>query len=106
MVTFETDPAKADKLLGIVHSEADKFLKSGPSDADLQKFKEYALKQRPEDMKENNWWNSIVQEYYQNNLDYLSGFEAKVKALDVKAVQEFAKKALGQDNVVEVIMRP
>ncbi len=106
VVTFETDPAKADKLLGIVHSEADKFLKSGPSDADLQKFKEYALKQRPEDMKENNWWNSIVQEYYQNNLDYLSGFEAKVKALDVKAVQEFAKKALGQDNVVEVIMRP
>ena len=106
IVTFETDPAKADKLIGIVHSEVEKFLKSGPTDADLQKFKEYALKQRPEDMKENNWWNSTVLEYYVNKLDYLSGFETKVKALKTKAVQDFAKKALGQDNVVEVIMRP
>jgi len=106
IVNFETDPVKADKLLGIVHTEVDKFLNNGPSDADLQKFKEYALKQRPEDMKENAWWNSQVQEYYVNKLDYLTGFEAKVKALTTKALQDFAKKALGQDNVVEVIMRP
>ncbi|MCX6281662.1 MAG: insulinase family protein [Bacteroidetes bacterium] len=106
IVTFETDPLKADKLIGIVHAEVEKILKNGPADADLQKFKEYALKQRPEDMKENNWWNSIVQEYYTNKLDYLSGYETKVKALNTKAVQDFAKKALGQDNVVEVLMRP
>ena len=106
IVTFETDPLKADKLVGIVRSEVQKFIKTGPLVADLQKFKEYALKQRPEDMKENSWWNSIIQEYYQNKLDYLTGFESKVTALDCKAVQDFAKKALGQDNVVEVIMRP
>ncbi|MCX6283581.1 MAG: insulinase family protein, partial [Bacteroidetes bacterium] len=106
IVTFETDPLKADKLIGIVYSEVEKFLKNGPADADLQKFKEYALKQRPEDMKENTWWNSVVQEYYVNKLDYITGFETKVKALNIKAVQDFAKKALGQDNVVEVMMRP
>jgi len=106
VVTFETDPVKADKLLGIVHSEIDKFIKNGPTEADLQKYKEYALKQRQEDMKENSWWNSLLQEYYMNKLDYLSGFETKVKALNVKTVQDFAKKAFGQDNVVEVIMRP
>ena len=106
VVQFETDPVKADKLSRIVHDEAEKFLKTGPSDADLQKYKEYALKQRPEDMKENTWWNSIVQEYYTNNLDYLSGFETKVRALNIKAVQDFANKTLGQGNVVEVIMRP
>jgi len=106
VVTFETDPAKADKLVGIVHSEVEKMIKNGPTDADLQKFKEYALKQRPEDMKENTWWNSIVQEYYTNKLDYLTGFETKVKTLNTKAIQDFAKKSLGQDNVVEVLMRP
>ena len=106
VVTFETDPLKADKLIGIVHSEVKKLISQGPADADLQKFKEYALKQRPEDMKENSWWNSTVQEYYENKLDYLTGYESKVKALNAKAVQEFAKITLGQDNVVEVIMRP
>ncbi len=106
IITFETDPAKADKLLGIVHSEIVKLIKNGPDNADLQKFKEYALKQRPEDMKENTWWNAQVQEYYINKLDYITGFEGKVKALDTKAVQDFAKKMLSQDNVVEVIMRP
>jgi len=106
VVTFETDPVKADKLLSIVHSEVDKLLKNGPLDADLQKFKEYALKQRPEDMKENMWWGAQVQEYYMNRIDYITGFETKVKALNTKAVQEFAKKMLGQNNVIEVIMRP
>ncbi|MEI8006681.1 MAG: insulinase family protein [Bacteroidota bacterium] len=106
IVTFETDPAKADKLVSIVHREIDKLLKNGPSDSDLQKFKEYALKQRPEDMKENTWWGAQVQEYYMNKTDYITGFETKVKALNSKAVQDFAKKMLGQGNVVEVIMRP
>ena len=106
IVNFETDPVKADKLIGIVYSEIANFLKNGPSEADLQKYKEYALKQRPEDMKENAWWNTIMQEFYTNNLDYLSGYETRVKALDTRAVQDMAKKFLGQDNVIEVIMRP
>jgi zinc protease len=106
IVNFETDPVKADKLIGIVYSEIANFLKNGPSEADLQKYKEYALKQRPEDMKENFWWNTITQEFYINNLDYLSGYEDKVKALDTKTVREVAKKFLDHDNVIEVIMRP
>lgn len=106
VVTFETDPLKADKLIDIVHSEVKKLISQGPADIDLQKFKEYALKQRPEEMKENSWWSSILQEYYVNNLDYLTGYETKVKAIQGKAVQDFAKKAFVQDNVVEVIMRP
>jgi predicted Zn-dependent peptidase len=57
-------------------------------------------------MKENAWWNTIMQEFYTNNLDYLSGYETRVKALDTRAVQDMAKKFLGQDNVIEVIMRP
>jgi hypothetical protein len=57
-------------------------------------------------MKENTWWSSQVQEYYVNKLDYLTGFESNVKALNTKSVRDFAKKMLGQDNVIEIIMRP
>jgi zinc protease len=106
IVNFETDPVKADKLVAIVYSEIAGFLKNGPAESDLQKYKEYALKQRPEDMKENAWWNTVIQEFYTNDLDYLSGYENRVKALDTKAVQEAAKKFLGHDDIIEVIMRP
>ena len=79
---------------------------SGPSESDLQKAKEYFLKQRPEDMKENQWWGSMLADYYFNGLDYITGFDASVKALTVKAVHDYAKQTLTQGNEVRVIMRP
>jgi zinc protease len=105
-VSFDTDPVKADKLVGIVHREVKKLIENGPTEIDLQKAKEYFLKQRAEDMKENNWWNTILGDYYFYNLDYLNGYENKVNALTLKSVQDFAKKTLTQGNTVEVIMRP
>ncbi|MCX6244401.1 MAG: insulinase family protein [Bacteroidetes bacterium] len=106
IVTFETDPVKADKLVSIIHKVANKMVENGPSDADLQKAKEYFLKQRPEDMKENSWWLSTMDDYYFYGMNFLTGYEDLVKALDTKAVHEFAKKVLTQGNVVQVVMRP
>jgi zinc protease len=105
-VGFDTDPIKADKLLSIVHREVAGLIDKGPTETDLAKAKEYFLKQRPEDLKENIWWGNILFDYYSYNLDYLSNYEAKVKALDVKSVQSFARKTLDQGNEVKVIMRP
>jgi zinc protease len=106
IVSFETDPVKADKLIGIVYAEIKKMVEDGPSEADLQKGKEYFLKQRPEDMKENSWWISRMDDYYFTNLDFLSGYEDKVNALTVQTVHDYAQKVLTQGNVVQVVMRP
>jgi len=106
IVSFETDPLKADKLIGIVHREVKKMVEKGPSEADLQKAKEYFLKQRQEDMKENSWWLSRMDDYYFYNLDFLTGYDDKVKALNVQSVHDYAKKVLTQGNVVQVVMRP
>lgn len=106
VVSFETDPLKADKLIGIVHTEIKKMVENGPSEADLQKAKEYFLKQRQEDMKENGWWMSRMDDYYFYNLDFLTGYDNKVKALNIQSVHDYAKKVLTQGNVVQVVMRP
>jgi zinc protease len=105
-VSFETDPLKADKLIGIVHAEIKKMVENGPSEADLQKAKEYFLKQRQEDMKENSWWMSRMDDYYFYNLDFLTGYDNKVNALNIQSVHDYAKKVLTQGNVVQVVMRP
>ncbi len=105
-ISFDTDPQKADKLLTIVDAEIKTIVENGPTEVDLQKAKEYFGKQRQEDMKENNWWSYILSDYYFNGLDYLTEYDAKVKALTVKLVHEYAKKVLTQGNVIKVVMRP
>ena len=45
-IVFQTDPAKKDKLAGIVVDELKKLAAEGPSDVHLQKVKEYMLKTR------------------------------------------------------------
>jgi zinc protease len=106
IISFETDPVKADKLIGIVYREIKKMVDIGPSEADLQKAKEYFLKQRPEDMKENSWWLTRMDDNYFYNLDYITGYETKVNALNVQSLHDYAKKVLTQGNVVQVVMRP
>jgi zinc protease len=106
VVSFETDPLKADKLIGIVHKEIKNMVENGPSETDLQKAKEYFLKQRQEDMKENSWWISRMDDYYFYNLDFLTGYDNKVNALNVQSVHDYARKVLTQGNVVQVVMRP
>jgi zinc protease len=106
IVSFETDPVKADKLIGIVYKEINKMLENGPSEADLQKAKEYFLKQRQEDMKENSWWLGRMDDYYFYNLDFLTGYDDKVNALNVQSLHDYAKKVLTQGNLVQVVMRP
>jgi zinc protease len=106
VVSFDTDPLKADKLVGIVHREITKMIESGPTETDLQKAKEYFLKQRQEDLKENNWLSQILTDYYFYGMDNLTFYNEKVKELTVKSVHDYARKTLSQGNVVEVIMRP
>jgi zinc protease len=105
-VSFDTDPAKSDKLVGIIHQEIQKLLQNGPSETDLQKAREYFLKQRQEDLKENTWWGTVLGDYYFYGIDNLTGYEDLVKALDTKTVHAFARKTLEQGNTIEVIMRP
>jgi zinc protease len=105
-VVFDTDPVKADKLISIVQREVKRLVESGPSETDLQKAKEYFLKQRQEDLKENGWWTNTLTDYYFYNLDNYTGYENRVKALDAASIRDYAKNAFSQGNSVEVIMRP
>lgn len=106
-MTFDTDPKLANDLKAIVHREIDKLIKNGPAEADLQKAKEFLLKQRQEDLKENTWWQyAALYEYYYNHVDIVSGYEERVKKLTARTIREYASKALTQGNVIEVIMRP
>ena len=103
---FDTDPLKADHLVGIIHSELKKIIDEGPSEEDLKKAREYFLKTRSERLRENRFWASAIRDYYSNNIDVLSNYEELVRDLNTKTVQEAAKKFFSNANMLEVIMSP
>jgi zinc protease len=103
---FDTDPEKADHLVGIIHSEFKKILEQGPTEEDLNKAREYFLKTRNENLRENRFWSSAIREYYSNGIDIVSDYENLVKQLNTKEVQKAAQKFFKKANTVEVIMSP
>lgn len=103
---FDTDPQKADHLVGIIHAEFNKILNDGPTEVDLSKAKEYFLKSRQESLRENRFWSSAIREYYSNGIDIVNGYENFVKGLNVQSVQKAAKSLFKKPNTLEIIMSP
>jgi len=104
-VSFETNPKQADELIAIVFREIKKIVENGPTEADLQKAREFFLKRHQETLKSNNSWQSILVEYYFHHTNFIEGYENRVNNLTVKSVQDYARKVLTQGNILQVIMR-
>lgn len=103
-IQFDTNPQMRDKLIGIVYSEIDKIKADGPLAEDLNKAKEYLLKQYDQNQRENNYWSSVIRAKYKDGIDYETNYAEAVKAVDVNAIKDFANKIFNQGNVVEVVM--
>ena len=72
-IVFQTDPAKKDKLAGIVVDELKKLAAEGPSDVHLQKVKEYMLKKYADNQKENGYWMNNLNDYFYYGMDMTEG---------------------------------
>lgn len=105
-IFFDTDPAKSERLISIVHSEFEKIATEGPTEADLNKAREYFLKVRAERLRDNRFWSSAIRDYYANGLDILTGYDDMVRKLTTAEVQKAAQKLFGNANMLQVIMSP
>jgi zinc protease len=103
---FDTDPEKQEKLMNIIHEEVKTILKDGPLATDLQKEKESMLKDFEEDLEKNSFWNTILNEYYNYNINYVEEYKAAVEAITAETVQTTLKKLVDAGNVFEVVMEP
>jgi zinc protease len=108
VVQFDTDPAKAEKLKGIIYQEVDKLHKGEINAVHLKEAREYLLKQREEQLRDNNFWISTLINFYSNNENiFATGDYSKlVNAISEKQITDFAKKHLTKTVNVEVVMMP
>ena len=103
-IYFDTDPAKRAKMTSIILNELNQFANEGPSAENLNKVKEFKLKKHKEDIKENGYWLSVLDEYFWENTDMNTGYEDLINSITAKDLQKFTKALLDQNNRVEVSM--
>ena len=103
-IVFQTDPAKKDKLAGIVVDELKKLAAEAPSDVHLQKVKEYMLKKYADNQKENGYWMNNLNDYFYYGMDMTEGYTDIVNSITAKDIQKFVSDLLKQGNEIEVTM--
>ena len=103
-IYFDTDPAKREKMEQLVMAELQKVAQEGPRPEHLAKVKEFLLKKHLENMKENGYWLSQLNEYYWYNTDMDSNYDKLVNEITVEDVKNFTKALLDQGNIIEVTM--
>lgn len=103
-IFFETAPAKRDKLMKIIFAELDHLAKAGPSEANLNKVKEFMLKKHAEDLKENSYWLGSIDEYVFTGMNPMKDYEKIVNSITTKDIQKFADDLFKQNNEIEVSM--
>lgn len=103
-IFYQTDPAKKDHLNGIIDAQMKRVAAEGPSAEQMQKIKEYMLKQYKDSQKENSYWLSNLEEYFYNGIDQTQGYEELVNSITAQDVQQFAAGLVNQGNKITVVM--
>ncbi|MEG1562797.1 MAG: insulinase family protein [Bacteroides sp.] len=103
-IIFDTAPTKKENLMKIIFAEADKLGTTGPSESNLNKVKEFMLKKHAENIKENSYWLGNIDEYLMTGVDMTKDYDAVVKSITAKEIQQFAGNLFKQKNQTEVTM--
>ncbi|MFI1772271.1 M16 family metallopeptidase [Thalassobellus citreus] len=105
-VSFQTNPEMVDELAAIVDVELAKMAEFGPDRAEVDKNLSFWLKARPDAMKSNEPWLTLMENYETWGEDWNTDYETMVNSITPERVRDFAQKIVNDGNVVKVIMDP
>lgn len=105
-IGFDTNEEMADELREIVMKELRQIADNGPLTEDIEKTREFLLKNWQNTLEQNGSWMGYLQSKYGSGLDFVREYKSAVEALTNADVQAMARKVLEDGNLVKVIMRP
>jgi zinc protease len=105
-ISFDTNEQMADELTSIVVAEIEKIAAEGPLKEDMDKTREFLLKDFKKNVELNGWWSRTLQAYYTYGVDTLNDYEAAVNGVTADDVKALAKRMLDEKSMVKVVMRP
>lgn len=105
-IQFDTDPDRAEKLIGMALDGLHSMAVSGPTDVQLSKAKENMLKRVPESRINNRYWSGVLLQYYNTGNDLDTGKEDLINSITVNDVRNLMKELLDQNNLIKIVMNP
>lgn len=105
-VYFDTDPAKREKMNGIVRNELKRIKEVGPRPEDFKKSQDNMLKRHEENLQENSYWLNTLDNYYYKGFDGNTDYVKLLQSMTPEKIKAFTKKFLDQGNSIEVVMEP
>ena len=108
VIQFDTNEKMADELSEIVVAEIKELAKNGPKSEDLEKVREYLVKEWNNRLIQNGAWMNYIRNYYTygKDMDYLANYERIVKEMTGEKIAAMAAKILADNNMTYVVMRP
>ncbi len=105
-VSFKTNPAMVDELTQVVEAELKDIAENGPDKIDVDKVLSFWKKTRPDGMKNNGAWLTLMKTYNTWGEDWNTDFDQFLKKITPKKVQNLAKQIVNDNNVAKIIMDP
>ncbi|MDR1679436.1 MAG: insulinase family protein [Prevotellaceae bacterium] len=105
-ISFDTDPQKADKLIGIAQQELENIRKNGVRADDLEKVKMSRLKTFTESQQTNKWWQSAIVAYERSGFNWINDYERLTNELSSEKIQQMLEALLSQGNCIKFVMSP
>ena len=107
-ISFDCNPALAEKLISIVYKEIDLIKNGAIQQTDLDKVLANTLKEREESKNLNSYEMSAMQTLILDdyNRNAAKNFEDIINAITTKDIQNIAKKLLKNHKSYEVVFKP
>lgn len=108
VIRFDTDPAKADRLKGLVYDEIKALYSKGVMVDDLIEAKKNFIKEYQENLRKNSYWINAFNQYYNmgDSMMTMDEYEKMINSITKEKVEKFAKKYFAKPGKIEVVMSP
>ena len=107
LVIFDTDEAKAPKLIELAKQGLKDIAQNGPNAEYVVKARENMIKAFPEKQIHNSFWHNLAYEYYSHNRNNFNNYiETVEKIATPEYIQKFVEQILSQGNKFELVMNP
>lgn len=105
-VMCDTNERQADHVVATIIAEIARIYLNGPLAEDIDKTREFLLKNHKGTLELNGNWMSYLREYYSTGLDLVNEYETTLRSITHDDVKALAGRLLEDSNIMRVIMRP
>ena len=103
-IAYQTNPDRYFYLNQRVRDIVAQMAKEGPSEENLQKGKEFMLKNHQEQLRENSYWQSAMENLLATRVDITLDYEKVLNSITVEDARRTLETLVGAKNHAEIIM--